>query len=291
MINNKLINKIKYNYKNKIINIPINDSIINKYILLKTFRETKYKSVYLVKSKLNNNKYIIKFFKTNSNPNINKIFNLIKKNKHINVINAHYNIHLKYTSYYIYKYFDGVDLHKFTFKNKKKLKDSDYVNILLQITKGIIHLHNLNIIHCDLKLDNIIINSNKDIKIIDIDTAKICNPTNEYMSKKIFGTLPYIAPESYDLNIYSRKSDIWSLGILFFILLTKKYPYTNLSPINTLNNLYRRNTFKHINNLHYIIDNYKHNKTIIYLIKHMLEFNPNNRINNIDIIRIINKKN
>ena len=55
-----------------------------------------------------------------------------------------------------------------------------------------------------------------------------------------------MAPESYDLNVYSTKSDMWSAGIVLYNMITNKYPHNmNLTDCNSGSNLYRYNEFKH----------------------------------------------
>ena len=84
----------------------------------------------------------------------------------------------------IYEYFEGYNLEQYI-----KTKELDYNEILFifkQIAQGIKHLHDNNIIHCDIKLGNVLINGNN-IKIIDFDLSKISN--DYFISDHVFGTL------------------------------------------------------------------------------------------------------
>ena len=85
------------------------------------------------------------------------------------------------------------------------------MDICLQILYGIEHIQKNNIIHCDIKSDNIFIKDNI-IKIGDFGLAKYLK--KQY--KTINGTIGYIAPEILSSKRYSFKSDIYSLGVLFF---------------------------------------------------------------------------
>ena len=185
--------------------------------------------------------------------------------------------------YYIYEYIDGVNLTNYMLHNK--LTESTIKHIFIQIVHGVHHIHQLNIVHCDLKLDNIIITKNKNIKLIDFDLSIIS--ANDFMSDQVFGTLNYIAPESYDLCIYSKKSDVWSMGIILYVLITKRFPNNvDLVIINSHSNLYRRNCFKHLNfrKLKKIIKQYGYNFKFYKLLELMLSFEDDKRINVDDIL-------
>ena len=149
--------------------------------------------------------------------------------------------------------------------------------IMVQIINAVSFLHENNILHCDMKLENIIINDELNIKIIDFDLSIVCDNDEGYISNTIFGTLQYIAPESYDLCIYSKKTDIWQIGIILYILITNKFPHdTNeITIINSYSNLCRQNLFKHIDLSipKHIISKKKYCSSLYKLLEHMLNFN------------------
>ena len=105
--------------------------------------------------------------------------------------------------------------------------------IMGQLFSALAYLHNQNIVHRDIKLDNIVIADNQKekgsdktyfIKLIDFGTAvKITS-----RRIKITGTKHYIAPEAFKgkLNV---KSDLWSSGVFMHLLLTSKFPFTALT--------------------------------------------------------------
>ena len=206
-----------------------------------------------------NNNYIIKFIE--------------------HVVNENY-------QYFVYEYFNGKTLGEYLIDNQNNISEVDIKNIFANIVNAVKFLHEQNIIHCDLKLDNILIDKYKNIKIIDFDLSRICK--DEYLSNNIFGTIQYIAPESYDLCIYSKKSDVWGLGIILYILITQKFPYNNDMPIvNSHDNMYRRNEFKHPNiaEVERKVKQYNYNKNIVTLIKLMLKFEDDKRIDVEDILK------
>jgi len=90
-------------------------------------------------------------------------------------------------------------------------------------------IHKNSIIHRDIKPSNILINSKGYVKIGDFGTSKnfhkIENPESIIENTLVLGTEEYMAPEILNHEMYSYKSDIWSLGIVLYELATGKYPF------------------------------------------------------------------
>ena len=84
-------------------------------------------------------------------------------------------------------------------------------------------MHDRRIIHRDIKPSNFFLTNDLNIKIADFGSSKILNWTGE-QAKTFVGSYNYIAPEIFSGEKYSRKIDIWSLGVLIYYLTTLKYP-------------------------------------------------------------------
>jgi len=114
-------------------------------------------------------------------------------------------------------------------KNKptKKLPESEVKVIFQQLAEGVSYLHKHNIAHRDLKLENILINSDKNIKIIDFGFSLVTSKNKPL--NICCGTPSYMAPELIaKKNYYGHLVDIWALGILLFVLLSGQFPFKGI---------------------------------------------------------------
>jgi len=287
---NKNISYESYLDSDNILNLLEKDKTFkNKYKMIETIYDKYDKATGIIKDG-NNHKYFIKI-KTCDKKNINReyiIYKLLKNRHHDNIIKfIEYSIKDKY-HYFIYEHFEGITLFKYI--SNYALTNESIVDILLQLANAIKFLHSLNILHCDIKLENILINTSRQIKLIDFDLSIYSPDDEDYVSDSVFGTIPYIAPESYDLCIYSKKSDVWEIGILAYVMIVKKYPNNqNLTLINSYGNLDRNNIFKHLDmiSLKKEIKINKYNEQLYTLIKKMLKFKDSERIDINEIIRTL----
>jgi serine/threonine-protein kinase HSL1 (negative regulator of Swe1 kinase) len=96
-----------------------------------------------------------------------------------------------------------------------------------EILKGIAACHEKNICHRDLKLENLLIDKlEKQVKVIDFGLAEKFDQDDGI--KGYFGTLEYLAPEvAIKRGSYTEKCDMWSIGVIMYAMLTKKFPFTN----------------------------------------------------------------
>jgi len=128
--------------------------------------------------------------------------------------------------YIVMEYVEGKTLKQYLKKRANgRLTVSEAVDIMLQLTDGIAHAHDSYIIHRDLKPQNIMIQDDGKIKITDFGIAMALNSTQLTQTNSVMGSVHYLPPEQATGKGSTIKCDIYSMGILFYELLTGTLPF------------------------------------------------------------------
>ena len=123
------------------------------------------------------------------------------------------------------EYADGGDLsEKIKEQNKTPFKESDILDYFTQICLALKHIHEKKIIHRDLKSGNVFLMKSGLVKLGDFGIAKTFKNTMD-KAKTMVGTPYYLSPEIIQGKLYDNKSDIWSLGVLLYEMMTFKMPF------------------------------------------------------------------
>ncbi len=126
--------------------------------------------------------------------------------------------------YIVMEYIDGKTL-KQLLKKRGTLTLSEAIDIMLQLTEGMAHAHDSYIIHRDLKPQNIMIKDDGQIKITDFGIAMALNATQLTQTNSVMGSVHYLPPEQASGKGSTIKSDIYSMGIIFYELLSGSLPF------------------------------------------------------------------
>ena len=126
--------------------------------------------------------------------------------------------------YIVMEYVEGRHL-KSLLKKRGKLTVPEVIDITLQITNGLSVAHDSYIIHRDIKPQNILILDNGMIKITDFGIAVAMNSTQLTQTNSVMGSVHYLPPEQASGKGATLQSDIYSIGILMYELLTGKLPF------------------------------------------------------------------
>ena len=126
--------------------------------------------------------------------------------------------------YIVMEYIEGKTL-KQLIKKRGTLTLSEAIDIMLQITDGISQAHDSYIIHRDLKPQNIMIKEDGSIKITDFGIAMALNSTQLTQTNSVMGSVHYLPPEQASGKGSTIRSDIYSMGILFYEILTGTLPF------------------------------------------------------------------
>ena len=126
--------------------------------------------------------------------------------------------------YIVMEYIEGKQL-KQLLKKRGKLTLSEVIDIMLQISDGMSVAHDAYIIHRDIKPQNIMIQDNGMVKITDFGIAMAMNSTQLTQTNSVMGSVHYLPPEQASGKSPTLQSDIYSMGILMYELLTGNLPY------------------------------------------------------------------
>lgn len=127
----------------------------------------------------------------------------------------------------IMEYVEGITLEKLI-KRQGRLPESFVWKIMEQITLAMVHLHEKDIIHRDLKPGNVKVNRESFAKLLDFGIAKSAYTPKFTQEGYIVGTSHYMAPEQFQSKV-GIQSDCWSLGVLFYEMLTGYLPFDGRS--------------------------------------------------------------
>jgi len=120
-------------------------------------------------------------------------------------------------------YYEGMSLSEKIDQGPLPLKD--VVNYSIQIASGLQKAHEKGIVHRDLKPANIFITNDDQIKIIDFGLARMAERTLLTKSGTTLGTVPYMSPEQAQGNKVDHRTDIWSLGVVMYEMITGQRPF------------------------------------------------------------------
>lgn len=131
----------------------------------------------------------------------------------------------------VMEYVDGITLTDYI-EQQGVLKWRDAVHFTIQILKALQHAHDRGIVHRDIKSSNIMLLSDGTIKVMDFGIARFNRENNKTMSEKTIGSVHYISPEQARGDITDERSDIYSVGVALYEMLTGKKPFDGDTPVS-----------------------------------------------------------
>nr|XP_012320295.1 myosin light chain kinase family member 4 isoform X6 [Aotus nancymaae] len=156
---------------------------------------------------------------------------------HANLIQLYDAFESKNDIVLVMEYVDGGELFDRIIDENYNLTELDTILFMKQICEGIRHMHQMYILHLDLKPENILcVNRDaKQIKIIDFGLARRYKPREKL--KVNFGTPEFLAPEVVNYDFVSFPTDMWSVGVIAYMLLSGLSPFLGDNDAETLNNI------------------------------------------------------
>jgi len=150
-----------------------------------------------------------------SHPNIVSIYDVGQENE---------------INYIVMEYVNGQTL-KEKIRAEAPLPAREAIDIAIQIGSALEHAHCNDIVHCDIKPHNILLAEDGQVKVTDFGLARAVSSSTLTYQDSVMGSVHYFSPEQAHGELASKKSDLYSLGIVLYEMVTGKLPFEGESPI------------------------------------------------------------
>ena len=255
---------------------------MENFEILEKLGEGSYSTVYKVKRKIDNQIYALKKVKL-SNLNEKEKTNSLNEVRILASVKSKYVISYKEAFFdekdstlgVVMEYADNGDLYKKILEYKQKkiyFEEIDIWKIFIQLVKGLKALHDLQILHRDLKSANVFLFKDGHAKLGDLNVSKVAKRGLGYTQT---GTPYYASPEIWKDLPYDNKSDIWSLGCVLYEMITLHPPFRS----KNMDELYKKVLSGDIGNLPE-----KYSNDLYEVVLLMMKVNSNKRPNCNDIL-------
>lgn len=208
----------------------IGQMLDNRYEITELIGVGGMADVYKGKDIVDNKIVAIKILKTEFSDNEEFLSRFRNESKAISLL-SHPNIVKIYDvgfsenlQYIIMEYIDGITLKEYIEK-EKALNWKDAVHFMIQILRALQHAHENGIVHRDIKPQNIMMLDDGTIKVMDFGIAKFSRETGKTATDQAIGSVHYISPEQAKGEATDEKSDIYSVGVMLYEMLTGQKPF------------------------------------------------------------------
>ena len=195
------------NGKFGVIKLCINKKTKQKYALkIQSKKDMDTNDLELVRAE-------IEILKICQHPNIIKLYDIFENSEYF---------------YIIMEYCSGGDLFSYIEKRNFKLPEKKTCEIIFKLCRALYYIHSYGIVHRDLKPENILMTDdteNADIRLLDFGLSKILGP--DEMCDEPYGTLSYVAPEVITGEPYNKQVDLFSVGVITYLLLSGQLPFNH----------------------------------------------------------------
>ncbi|CAN9512345.1 unnamed protein product [Ophioblennius macclurei] len=213
--------------------------MMNNYVFIRVVGKGSYGEVNLVKHKSDRKQYVIKKLNLTTSSkrerrSAEQEAQLLSQLRHPNIVTYRESWEGDDCQLYIVMGFcEGGDLyHRLKQQKGELLPERQVVEWFVQIAMALQYLHERNILHRDLKTQNIFLTKTNIIKVGDLGIARVLENQND-MASTLIGTPYYMSPELFSNKPYNHKSDVWALGCCVYEMSTLKHAF-NAKDMNSL---------------------------------------------------------
>ena len=185
--------------------------------------ENRIVAVKILKSEYSENEEFVRRFRNESkaiavlsHPNIVKIYDVGYENN---------------MQYIVMEYIDGITLKEYI-EQQGMLKWRDCVHFTIQILRALQLAHDRGIVHRDIKPQNVMLLSDGSIKVMDFGIARFSREVENTDSEKTMGSVHYVSPEQASGTRTDERSDIYSVGVMMYEMLTGRKPFNGDTPVS-----------------------------------------------------------
>lgn len=210
--------------------------IAERYMLVSSLGEGGMADVYLAIDTILNREVAIKILRGELSRDpvtllrFQREASAVSKLNHPNVVDVYDVGECNGRHYIVMEYIRGRTL-KQLISQRGALHQAEAVNIMIQLTSAVLHAHENNIIHRDIKPQNVLVKDDGTVKITDFGIALAHDAVQLTQTDAVLGSAHYLAPETTRGESPTNQVDIYALGIVFYELLTGSVPFRGDNPV------------------------------------------------------------